>query len=351
ADRRRARVSSRHWRTHGVAQDQDRQYFDARGADSDHSRDRRRDAHGDDGCAVHAYRTHTDQRYRGGSRRARQWTASSPWFSEKRVGRIQKDIAMHQFRSIPQRQGLYDPAHEHDACGVGFVVNVKGVRSHDILQKGLQVLDNLTHRGACGCDPRTGDGAGVLMQIPHEFFEREADRLGFALPALGSYGVGQLFLPLDPVRRRLAGEMVERVVREEGPTLGGWREVPIGESACGDIARRGLPAIRQVFIKASGGIEDAEALERKLYVIRKRVTNEAASLALKEGELFYVCSLSAATIVYKGQLISNQIPQFYLDLGDPAITTALVMVHQRFSTNTFPSWDRAHPYRFLCHNG
>src|SRR5262249_6126821 len=258
---------------------------------------------------------------------------------------------MHNRNSIPKAEGLYDPRYEHDACGVGFVVNIAGKRSHDILQKGLQVLDNLTHRGACGCDPRTGDGAGVLMQIPHEFFEREADRLGFALPALGSYGVGQLFLPLDPVRRRLAEEMVERVVREEGQTLLGWREVPIVESACGDIARRGLPAIRQVFIKASGGIEDAEALERKLYVIRKRVTNEAASLGLKEGELFYVCSLSAATIVYKGQLISNQIPQFYLDLGDPAITTALVMVHQRFSTNTFPSWDRAHPYRFLCHNG
>ncbi len=258
---------------------------------------------------------------------------------------------MHRLRSIPQRQGLYDPAHEHDACGVGFVVNVKGERSHDILQKGLQVLDNLTHRGACGCDPRTGDGAGVLMQIPHEFFAREADRLGFALPAPGSYGVGQMFLPLDSARRRSAEAIVERVVSEEGQKLLGWRAVPVVESACGEIARRGLPAIRQVFIKAGAGIGDAEALERKLYVIRKRVTSEAASLGLEEGELFYVCSLSAATVVYKGQLISHQIPQFYLDLGDPAIKTALVMVHQRFSTNTFPSWDRAHPYRFLCHNG
>jgi glutamate synthase (NADPH/NADH) large chain len=258
---------------------------------------------------------------------------------------------MHPLRSIPPRQGLYDPEHEHDACGVGFVVNIKGERSHDILQKGLQVLDNLTHRGACGCDPRTGDGAGVLMQIPHEFFIREAQRLGFGLPPLGQYGVGQVFLPLDAARSKAAEAIVERVVREEGQKLLGWRTVPIVESACGDIARRGLPTVRQVFIGRGDGMEDQEALERKLYVIRKRVTNEAAALKLAEGELFYVCSLSAATIVYKGQLISHQIPQFYPDLGDEAIKTALVMVHQRFSTNTFPSWDRAHPYRFLCHNG
>ena len=258
---------------------------------------------------------------------------------------------MHPRHSIPRPQGLYDPAHEHDACGVGFVVNIKGERSHDILQKGLRVLDNLTHRGACGCDPRTGDGAGVLMQIPHEFFAREADKLGFALPQPGEYGVGQIFLPLDAGRRRAAEALVDRVVREEGQKLLGWRTVPIVESACGDIARRGLPAIRQVFIGRGDAVADQEALERKLYVIRKRVTNEAAALGLAEGELFYVCSLSAATIVYKGQLISHQIPQFYPDLGDAAVKTALVMVHQRFSTNTFPSWDRARPYRFLCHNG
>jgi glutamate synthase (NADPH) large chain len=167
---------------------------------------------------------------------------------------------MHPLRGIPPRQGLYDPAHEHDACGVGFVVNIKGERSHDILQKGLRVLDNLTHRGACGCDPRTGDGAGVLMQIPHEFFAREADRLGFALPAPGTYGAGQIFLPLDPARCHAAEAIVERVVREEGQKLLGWRTVPIVESACGDIARRGLPAIRQVFIAAGAGIEDTDAL-------------------------------------------------------------------------------------------
>ncbi|MGZ6186270.1 MAG: glutamate synthase subunit alpha, partial [Candidatus Binataceae bacterium] len=258
---------------------------------------------------------------------------------------------MHQQRSIPPRQGLYDPAHEHDACGVGFVVNIKGVRSHDILQKGLEVLDNLTHRGACGCDPRTGDGAGVLMQIPHEFFAREAAKLGFTLPAPGEYGVGQVFLPLDPERRKAAETVVERVVREEGQRLLGWRTVPVVESACGDIARLGLPAVRQVFIGRGEGIADAEALERKLYVIRKAITGASASMPLEEGELFYFCSLSAATVVYKGQLISTQIPEFYPDLRDPEVKTALAMVHQRFSTNTFPSWDRAHPYRFLSHNG
>ena len=258
---------------------------------------------------------------------------------------------MHNYRSIPKAQGLYDPAHEHDACGVGFVVNIKGERSHDIVAKGLQVLDNLTHRGACGCDPRTGDGAGILLQIPHDFFASEAERLGFKLPAPGEYGVGQVFLPLDAVKRRECEDAFERIVNEEGQRLLGWRDVPVVESACGDIARRGMPAIRQVFIARSADVKDAEALERKLYVIRKRATSEAEKLGLFDPELFYFCSLSALTVVYKGQLISTQIPQFFPDLLDRAVKTALAMVHQRFSTNTFPSWDRAHPYRFMSHNG
>jgi glutamate synthase domain-containing protein 2/glutamate synthase domain-containing protein 1/glutamate synthase domain-containing protein 3 len=258
---------------------------------------------------------------------------------------------MHNFTGIPVKQGLYDPSHEHEACGVGFVVNIQGVRSHDIVRKGLQILDNLTHRGACGCDPLTGDGAGILVQIPHEFLGREAEKLGFALPAPGDYGVGMVFLPRDAKRRQACEAVFDRTVREEGQRVLGWRTVPIVESACGEIARRGLPAVRQIFIARGEGIEDGEALERKLYVIRKRVFNAIPSLKLAEGELFYVCSLSTATVVYKGQLISTQIPHFYPDLLDPAIATALAMVHQRFSTNTFPSWDRAHPYRFMCHNG
>jgi glutamate synthase (NADPH/NADH) large chain len=258
---------------------------------------------------------------------------------------------MHNYRSIPKKQGLYDPAHEHDACGVGFVVNIKGERSHDIVDKGLQVLANLTHRGACGCDPRTGDGAGILLQIPHEFFAREAARLGFQLPAAGEYGVGQVFLPLDTVKRKECEEAFERIVNEEGQRILGWRDVPVVESACGDIARRGMPAVRQVFIARGPGLADAEALERKLYVIRKRATTAAENLGLFDPELLYFCSLSALTIVYKGQLISTQLPEFFPDLLDPAFKSALAMVHQRFSTNTFPSWDRAHPYRFMSHNG
>jgi glutamate synthase domain-containing protein 2/glutamate synthase domain-containing protein 1/glutamate synthase domain-containing protein 3 len=258
---------------------------------------------------------------------------------------------MHPYRSIPKPQGLYDPEHEHDACGVGFVVNIKGVKSHDIVQKGLQVLDNLTHRGACGCDPLTGDGAGVLIQIPHEFFVRETKKSGIELPAPGAYGVGMVFMPLDAAKRRACEEIFERVIAEEGQKVLGWRDVPIDATQCGEIARQALPAIRQIFIGTSAELSDEEAVERKLYVIRKRVTSEGAKITLDDGELFYVCSLSSSTVVYKGQLISHQIPRFYRDLTDPELTSALVMVHQRFSTNTFPSWDRAHPYRFLSHNG
>jgi glutamate synthase domain-containing protein 2/glutamate synthase domain-containing protein 1/glutamate synthase domain-containing protein 3 len=258
---------------------------------------------------------------------------------------------MHDYKSIPKAQGLYDPAHEHDSCGVGFVVDIKGKRSHDIVKNALQVLDNLTHRGACGCDPRTGDGAGILLQIPHDFFAREAAKLGFELPAPGAYGVGQVFLPLDGDKRRECEAAFEKIVAEEGQRLLGWRDVPVVESACGDIARRGMPAIRQVFIARSADLGDVEAFDRKLFVIRKRAMSAAENLGLFDPELFYFCSLSALTVVYKGQLISTQIPEFFPDLLDPALKTALAMVHQRFSTNTFPSWDRAHPYRFLSHNG
>jgi glutamate synthase (ferredoxin) len=258
---------------------------------------------------------------------------------------------MHNRNSIPGPEGLYDPAHDHDACGVGFVVDVAGKRSHEIVLKALQVLDNLTHRGACGCDPRTGDGAGILVQMPHEFFRREARKCGFELPEPGAYGVGQVFLPLDPERRMACETRFEQIVQEEGQRVLGWRTVPVVESECGEIARRGIPTIRQVFVARGADISDLEALERKLYVIRKRAFNAVDSLGLYAPELFYFCSLSALTVVYKGQLISHQIPRFFPELLDPEFASALAMVHQRFSTNTFPSWDRAHPYRFLSHNG
>jgi glutamate synthase (NADPH/NADH) large chain len=259
---------------------------------------------------------------------------------------------MHQFASLPGRQGLYHPDFEREACGVGFVANLAGQASHQIVRMGLQVLDNLTHRGACGCDPRTGDGAGILLQLPDAFLRRESRALGFSLPAAGQYAVAMVFLPRERDAADLCEQIVERVVREEGQRFLGWRPVPVVPQACGEIARRAMPLIKQAFIGAgplAGG--EAEAFERKLYVLRRAIENQVAQNLGQRGELFYICSLSASTLVYKGQLISTQIPEFFPDLRDPELSSALAMVHQRFSTNTFPSWARAHPYRFMCHNG
>ncbi len=251
----------------------------------------------------------------------------------------------------PGRQGLYDPSHEHDACGVGFVVNVNGAATHTIVQQGLRILQNLTHRGACGCDPLTGDGAGVLVQVPDAFLRKECEALDILLPARGEYGVGMVFLPEQIEERNECLELFEKVVREEGQRLLGWRRVPVDETKCGDLARRVMPEIRQIFIGRGRGVTDQASLERKLYVIRKRVEYLVRTSALRDSESFYVTSLSTKTLVYKGLLLPDQIPAFYRDLTDPTFASALALVHQRFSTNTFPSWDRAHPYRFLAHNG
>jgi len=212
-------------------------------------------------------------------------------------------------------------------------------------------LQNLTHRGACGCDPLTGDGAGILMQVPHEFFAKECRALRIGLPEPGEYGVGMVFLPADVSERNVCKELFEKIVHEEGQRLLGWRRVPNHPEACGPLARQSMPEIRQIFIGRGTGIKDTEALERKLYVIRKRVERAVREADLRDSEAFYVSSLSGRTIVYKGLLLPEQIPQFYLDLVDPAMKSALALVHQRFSTNTFPSWERAHPYRFIAHNG
>ncbi len=251
----------------------------------------------------------------------------------------------------PKKEGLYDPYFEHDACGVGFVVNVKGEKSHDIIIKGLQVLENLTHRGACGCDPLTGDGAGMLLQIPDEFFREEARDLRMSLPGPGDYGVGMVFLPRDPAERNTCLGLFEKAVRESGQRLLGWRTVPIHPEHCGPLARQSMPEIRQIFIGKGTNVADQEGLERKLYVIRKSVERAVRQAGLRDSESFYVPSLSTRTIVYKGLLLPQQIPLFYEDLRDPRVKSALALVHQRFSTNTFPSWERAHPYRFLAHNG
>jgi glutamate synthase domain-containing protein 2/glutamate synthase domain-containing protein 1/glutamate synthase domain-containing protein 3 len=259
--------------------------------------------------------------------------------------------ATHALFEDAARRGLYRPESEHDACGVGFVANIKGVRSHDLVDKALKVLDNLTHRGACGCDPLTGDGAGILMQVPHAFLSKECGALGLTLPAEGEYGVGMLFLPRDRQRRQMWEGVVERIVAEEGQRVLGWRTVPVNERECGWLARSVMPAIRQVFIGAGAGVKDREALDRKLYVMQQRMSRAGREIDKPHDEIFYICTLSTRTICYKGLLISHQIPKFYRDLTDPTMVTALALIHQRFSTNTMPSWERAHPYRFLAHNG
>jgi glutamate synthase (NADPH/NADH) large chain len=251
---------------------------------------------------------------------------------------------------LPPAQGLYDPAHEHDACGMGFVASIRGQKSHSIIQQGIQVLISLTHRGACGCDPETGDGAGVLIQIPHKFFVRECAQLGFKLPAPGAYAVGMTFLPVERHQRLQCEGILERIVREEGLEVLGWRDTPVDGSAVGRVARVSQPYIQQIFVGCPADLNE-DAFERKLYVVRKRAELEVASSDMEDGGMFYVPSLSARTIVYKGLLLAPQIANFYTELSDPDVASALCLVHQRFSTNTFPSWQLAHPYRYIAHNG
>jgi len=251
---------------------------------------------------------------------------------------------------FPPAKGLYDPRNEHDACGIGFVASVRGEKSHDIILKGIQVLINLTHRGACGCDPETGDGAGILIQIPDQFFQRECRTLGIDLPAAGAYAVGMVFLPVERHNRLQVEGVLERIVREAGLTVLGWRDTPIDGNAIGRIARNSQPYIEQIFVACPEGMED-DAFERKLYLVRKRAEAEIAGSDIEDKHMFYVPSLSARTIVYKGLLLAPQIANFYIELSDPEVTSALCLVHQRFSTNTFPSWPLAHPYRYVAHNG
>ena len=250
----------------------------------------------------------------------------------------------------PPRQGLYDPRLEHDACGVGFLVDLKGRKSHDLMQKGLEALQNLGHRGACGCEENTGDGAGVLFQTPHRFFLQECDRLGIRLPSYGEYGMGMVFLPTDTEERRRCERLFGQIIREEGQSVLGWRTVPTDDSSVGLTARSAEPVIRQIFIGRQGLTEEL-SFERRLHVIRKRVEDAVKKSRLAQGDVFYIPSLSYKTVVYKGMLKADQLTTFYPDLLDPALETALIMIHSRFSTNTFPSWSRAHPYRYLCHNG
>ncbi len=249
-------------------------------------------------------------------------------------------------------KGLYRPEQEHDACGVGFVANIKGVRSHSIVEQALKVLAHMEHRGGCGCDPLTSDGAGILFQIPFKFMTAEADRLGFSLPRPGQYGLGMLFLPQDEEKREECVQVVERVIRKEAQTLLGWREVPVDTSKAGPLALESLPVIRQVFIKGNEQVDDERELERRLYVVRKRIEQITREAGLSgPGGGFYICSFSSRTVVYKGLLLPEQMAPFFLDLQDPRVESALAVVHSRFSTNTFPTWERSHPYRMIAHNG
>jgi glutamate synthase (NADPH/NADH) large chain len=250
-----------------------------------------------------------------------------------------------------QAQGLYDPANEHDACGVGFVAHIKGKKSHTIVEQGLTVLRNLTHRGAVGWDPKLSDGAGLLIQIPDRFYREEMARQGVKLPPAGQYGVGMVFLPRDPASRIACEYEIERAIKDEGQQLLGWRDVPVDSSDLAEPAKQLEPVIRQVFIGRGKRVTVTDALERKLYVIRKASGHAIQALQLQHGKEFYVPSMSARTVCYKGMLLAYQVGEYYLDLKDARVESAIAMVHQRFSTNTFPSWDLAHPFRMVSHNG
>jgi glutamate synthase (NADPH) large chain len=261
-----------------------------------------------------------------------------------------RDLAVDQPAS-PAAQGLYDPAQERDSCGVGFVAHIKGRKSHSIVEQGLTVLKNLTHRGAVGWDPKLSDGAGCLIQIPDRFFREELAKQEIYLPPPGQYGVGMIFLPRDPASRLACEYEIERAIKDEGQILLGWRDVPVDNGDLAEPAKKLEPVIRQVFIGRGAGVTVTDALERKLYIIRKSSGHAIQALKLRHGKEFYVPSMSARSVCYKGMLLAYQVGEYYLDLKDPRVESALALVHQRFSTNTFPSWDLAHPFRMICHNG
>ena len=254
--------------------------------------------------------------------------------------------------AVPQRQGMYDPVNEHDACGVGFVAHMKGQKSHSIVEQGLLILKNLDHRGAVGADPLQGDGAGILIQIPDQLYREELAKQGITLPQAGEYGVGMVFLPQEAASRLACQEEIERAVRGEGQIVLGWRDVPVNrDMPMSPAVKAKEPVIRQIFVARGQDVLVTDALERKLYIIRKRASHAIRALKLKHCYEFYVPSFSARTVNYKGLLLADQVGVYYNDLADPRCVSALALVHQRFSTNTFPTWDLAHPFRMIAHNG
>ena len=254
-----------------------------------------------------------------------------------------------EYNGLPEKQGLYDPQFEHDACGIGFIANIKGKTSHGIINQAIQILKNLAHRGGVGSEPDTGDGAGILIQMPHAFMKKVCKNEGIKLPKKGDYGVGMLFLSPDKDTREESLERLTKIIDGEKQKLLGIREVPVYDVCIGNSAREAMPHIVQVFIGKGDESLDADSFERKLYIIGKLAEKEIRKSGLDN--YFYFASLSARTVVYKGMLTPDQVNEFYLDLKDVDMETAIALVHSRFSTNTFPSWERAHPNRYIIHNG
>jgi len=265
---------------------------------------------------------------------------------------------MKRYRGFPKKQGLYDPAFEHDSCGVGFVCNIDGAKTNQIILQALEVLRRLSHRGATGSDPKTGDGAGILFQIPHEFFEKACKEEKISLPFPGEYGAGLVFLPPDKKERQFCKDVFSRIIKAQGQILLGWRRVPVDNSVIGKSAKETEPVIEQIFIAKEKGITGQLDFEGKLYIIRKQVENIIRASGLKQKSLpagrqdyFYITNLSSRTFSYKGLLMPEQIDKFFLDLQDESVKSSLCLVHSRYSTNTFPTWDLSQPFRFLAHNG
>src|SRR6516162_2457478 len=248
---------------------------------------------------------------------------------------------------LPQERGLFDPKREYDACGVGFIADLRGGASHDIIKNALYILENLEHRGAVGADPIAGDGAGILIQVPHAFLQEEAARLGIKLPKAGHYAVGHIFMPQDARLRDHCEKVWMRIIREQGLQFLGWRSVPVANAGLSEMVKATEPVHRQLFVGRSKEMKDQQEFERRLYLIRKVVSN-AIYYAYKGRDIgHYSVSLSSRTLVYKGMFLSYQVKGYYADLSDPRLASAMALVHQRFSTNTFPSWKLAHPYRMV----
>ncbi|MGB7857559.1 MAG: glutamate synthase central domain-containing protein, partial [Pseudolabrys sp.] len=251
----------------------------------------------------------------------------------------------------PLAQGLYDPALDKDSCGVGFVADIRGRKSHQLIEDGLRILCNLEHRGAVGADPRMGDGAGILVQIPHKFFAKKTAELGFKLPAAGEYAVGYLFMPQDPNWRQIIRDIYAEVIAREKLALLGWRDVPTDNSTLGQSVKPTEPKHMQVFIGRGKKKISEDEFERRLYILRKSISNAIYRRRERRTSGYYPVSISCRTVIYKGMFLADQLGAYYPDLNDPDFESALALVHQRFSTNTFPTWSLAHPYRYIAHNG